>query len=298
MVVIKNEELELLNGDKSIRNKYIDRVYILDKVKELNCLPNTVYSTTSQVASYFETTQDNIRQTYKRFIEEFAEDGASHFKYGEIKKLINSDNLSQLGISPNGSVVYPKRSLLRFGMLLRDNVIAQEIRNLLLNVYDDVSQGKDNIIQNINNEYTLEQEIQMRMGIAIMNGDIDAFAIASTEMAQLKNQRIIKLEDTIDLLNQNTLTITDSRNAINAIVRKIASIKYYNKFGVAWSEFYKMLNYKANINVKNRTGHTSKLDTLNDSELEEALIIAKNWATHLGLNVNEILSLYSSANNK
>lgn len=291
------KEIDLIEK-KDAREKLISRIDVLDKVKKVNTLADTDYMTTNQVAEFYEVNQDIIRQLYKRNKDELLSDNATHLKYAEIKKLINRDNLSQLGISPNGSVIYPKRAVLRVGMLLRDSNVAKEIRTMLLNVYYDASKGKEDILKNINEDYTLEQELTMKAGKAIMDGNTEEFMIIMTQINDFKNKRIEKLEDDIDTLNYNTLTITDTRDALNAIIRKIAVEEYNFRYGEAWSELYRLLNYQIGININAREGKGSKLNRLTPEEMTDALKIAKNWAHNIGLDVQDILSLYKSKQEK
>ena len=65
-----------------------------------------------------------------------------------------------------------------------------------------------------------------------------------------KNKRIKDLEDTVDNITTNKLTIIESKNVINRIVRKIAFVEYDGSFKDAYSNLYSKINYKLNINIK------------------------------------------------
>ena len=165
----ENEILESLKA----REELIGRTEVLDKVKELILLPNTEFATTEQVATYFNTTKDNIKQTKKRNNDELISDGVKNSSYKEIKQLINSDNVSPLKIPPKGTLLFPKRAILRMAMLLRDSEVAKEIRTRLLDIVQDASEGKDNIINNVVDEIDEEKLLSERLTQAIMSGDLE-----------------------------------------------------------------------------------------------------------------------------
>lgn len=106
----------------------------------------------------------------------------------------------------------------------------------------------------------------------------------------LKNKRIKELEDEKEIIITNSLTITDSRKVINAIVRKICASTHRN-YSEVWSELYKKLNYKLSISINNRQGKGSKLDRLTEQEMYECEKICRSWATELGLDVEKIIKL-------
>lgn len=138
-------ELKLIEGEKEERDKYIARIDILEKVKELNTLAGTEYMTTNQVAEFYEVKIGAIRRLYARNISEFENDGITRKTGGEIFEKFARDNLSRtkkkrgyvligdqkLANSQNN--LFSKRAVLRIGMLLRDSEVAKEIRTLLLN---------------------------------------------------------------------------------------------------------------------------------------------------------------------
>ena len=62
-------------------------------------------------------------------------------------------------------------------------------------------------------------------------------------------------------------------------------------FGVAWSDFYKKINYKLGINLKTREGKKSHIDKATQEELKEIEKVARAWATKLGLSLEELLEL-------
>src|SRR5690625_1437379 len=132
-------ELKLIEGGKEQRDKYIERIDILEKVKELNTLAGTEYMTTNQVAEFYEVKKNVVHQILSRNRGEFIEDGV---KTGYGRELINkiglTDKMSATKTNTGGfligdafltysqNTIFPKRAVLRIGMLLRDSEVAKE----------------------------------------------------------------------------------------------------------------------------------------------------------------------------
>lgn len=283
-------ENEILESLKT-REELIGRTEVLDKVKDLILLHNTEFATTEQVATYFNTSKDNIKKTKSRNNDELISDGVINSTYKEIKQLVNRDNVSPLKIPPRGTLLFTKRSILRMAMLLRDSDVAKEIRSRLLDIVQDVSEGKDDIIENVVNEIDEEVKLTQKLTKAILNGDLEEEGRIKTQIIGSRNKRIAELENKIDYITTNSLDIIESKNVINSLVRNIAVKEYNSMFGKTYSELYKKINYKLGINIKARTKKKSYLDTLTEKEMVEVEKIVKTWANDCKLNLSEILSL-------
>lgn len=296
-------ELKLIEGRKEQRDKYIERIDVLEKVKELNTLAGTEYMTTNQVAEFYEVKIGAIRRLYARNISEFENDGVIRKTGGEIFEKFARDNLSRtkkkrgyvlignqkLANSQNN--LFSKRAVLRIGMLLRDSEVAKEIRTLLLNVYHDTEQEKENVIENINKELSLEQQLIMDKASAEYEGNWSEVSVINAKLFNLKNKRIKELEVENKNLITTATTIKDSRQVINILIRNIAVRKFNSNFGMAWSEFYKKINYQLGINLKAREGKKSHLDKANKEEILEIEKVARAWATKLGFELGKLLEL-------
>ncbi len=297
-------ELKLIEGGKEQRDKYIERTDVLEKVKELNTLAGTEFMTTNQVAEFYEVKKNVVHQVLSRNREEFIEDGVKT-GYGRelIDKIGLTDKMSATKTNTGGfligdvfltysqNTIFPKRAVLRIGMLLRDSEVAKEIRTLLLNVYHDAEQGKENIIKNINKELNLEQQLIMDKATAEYEGDWNEVAIINAKLFNLKNKRIKELETENKNLVTTATTIKDSRQIINILIRNIAVRSFNNNFGMAWSTFYRKINYQLGINLKAREGKKSHLSKASQKELQEIEKVARAWATKLGLELDELLEL-------
>ena len=130
----------------------MNRVEVLEKVKGLLLLPALEMATTQQVADFYEVDAEAVRQVMFRHRDEIDSDGFVTISGKDLKTALGSDKMSQTKITnkrghfvveyeghtikmshaPNG--LFPKRAILRVGMLLRDSEVAKEVRTQLLNI--------------------------------------------------------------------------------------------------------------------------------------------------------------------
>ena len=266
-----------------------DNIHKLELVKEILMLDKTDFMTVQMVANYFEVDIKTIDKLINRHMDELLENGMIIVTGKEFKDKFVTDTMSLTNY--RGYFTYDnqkfanrtnrlinKRVLLNIGMLLRDSKVAKELRRRILDIVHDAEETE--VVDNVINEIRTEQEISQDMLQAIMSGDLVKESLLKTELLNLKNKRIEHLEGIVT----NSLTITESKSIINKCIRIIASTKYNNNFGMTWNEFYKLVNYKLNINIKNRNG--KGLSKFSDDEIKEMEIIAKSWCSELGININ------------
>lgn len=197
--------------------------------------------------------------------------------------------------SNKGISMLSKRAILNVAMLLRDSEVAKEIRTRLLDIVQDVSEGKDDIIENIIDEISEEKQLMLDRVEAEINGDWDKVSVVNAKLFALKNKRIKDLEDQIDILKTNSLTIAESRVVINKLVRLVAIKEYNGMFGKAFGDLYKQVNYKLGINLKarNKTSRQTILDVMSEDEIKSTEVIVKCWADEVGIDVEKELNLAS-----
>ncbi|EHG33221.1 hypothetical protein [Enterocloster clostridioformis] len=254
---IENES-KLLN-DKKLRDTYAERIEVLDKVKQLMFLPGTEFQTVKQVADYYEVGEDAIVAIYSRHSDELLVDGMCNKSYKDFSNLQYESLKTAKGkvtfifkdgtiidFPTRGQKVFPRRAILRVGMLLRDSEIAKEVRTQLLNIEEKAS------IELKVADIEEEQSLMMEVGRAVASGDANAVAIASTNLIAFKNRHIEKLENDNKGLAGEILEWSD-RNRLNAGVRKLASVTGIH-FSKIWNELYKNLQYKYRICLKQRGG--------------------------------------------
>lgn len=304
------KELDLLEKQE-MRNKVINRTEVLDKVGDLLLLPNTEYATIEQVANYYNVGIEAIQSIVKRQRDELNSDGFKTLTGSETKSFLVKSNMNvtnfrgyfkaggqKFAYRSNG--LFPKRAILRVGMLLRDSEIAKEVRTRLLDIVHDVEQENPEIITNVISEISEEKQLMLDRVEAEMNGDYSKVCEINAKLFALKNKRIEEQAETIKELEtenknitSNSLTIIESRAVINRIVRKIAMQEYSGMFGKAWGDLYSKLNYKLGINVKARKKeqNESYINTLTESEIFEVEKIVRSWAVEVGLDLDKLLKI-------
>lgn len=289
---------------RELREEFIGRMEVLDKVGDLILLPSTEFATTEQVATYYGVTTRHIEDIISNNKEELTSDGYGIRKADDFitelnfgnkvtkqrgKFLVEFDENNVVTFAPRGISLFPKRAILRVGMLLRDSEVAKEIRSRLLDIVHDAEQGKTDIIQGIANDIDEEKVIKEKMFNGMLNGDVMLMAEAATLLSALKNKRIAELEAENQAIMTSKLDITESKSVINRILRKIAYDRYHGNFKATYAEFYSSVNYKLHINVNNRNG--KGLSRFSDDEIFEMEKIARSWAVRIGLDLDDLLKL-------
>ncbi|MRX56738.1 hypothetical protein GJU41_22605 [Bacillus idriensis] len=151
-----NEENELvLIESRTMRDQHVYRDEVLEKVKVLPQLPNSLEITTEMAAEYYEVPVETVRSLVKRNRNEFND-------YGEIRILKGKslqdfktevqDELLFKGV--NALTLVNKRGLLRLGMLLTESEVAKSVRSYLLNV-EEISDAEQK-------RWAIEREIGKR----------------------------------------------------------------------------------------------------------------------------------------
>ena len=247
--------------DKVLRDKSVEHYEVLEKVKELLLIPNTKWATQKQVAEYYEVGEKAIETIYSRHRDELESDGVSLKSYKEFLNIQNEGleisyvvgktiftfaNGNELTVPNRGLKVFPRRAILRVGMLLRDSEVAKEVRTQLLNIEEKTStEIKTEDIEE-------EQELMLSVGMAVASGDANAVATASANLVAFKNRHIEKLQNDNKALAGEILSWSD-RKKLNAGVRQLAAVTGI-PFGNMWNELYKNLQYRYGICLKQRGG--------------------------------------------
>ncbi|MBY9077248.1 hypothetical protein KIH86_03505 [Paenibacillus sp. HN-1] len=120
---------DALIESKSLRESYVDRTEVLEKVKKLMLLPDDVNASMEQVADYYEVPKQTINSLIFDNREELHSDGLRTLTGEELNSF---KELGLVGKNASAFTVIPRRAILRIGMLLRDSTIAQTVRTRLL----------------------------------------------------------------------------------------------------------------------------------------------------------------------
>lgn len=117
-----------LASARADRDQLADRTDVIDKVKVLRTLPDDFHVTTEMLAEFYEVPVGTIRTTVMRNREELDGDGLIVLTRAEFDERFNL----KLSSRANSFTLYPRRAVLRTGMLLRDSPVARKVRDHLL----------------------------------------------------------------------------------------------------------------------------------------------------------------------
>ena len=261
--------------DRTLRDNAVGHYEVLEKVKKLLLIPELEVMTTEQVADYYEVDYDAVKKVYQRNTDELESDGMHiekmetflkgqnvSFQKERNKAILTYDNGITFSVTNRGLKVFPRRAILRVGMLLRDSVIAKEVRTQLLNIEEKSSDEVK--VQDINEE----QSLMLAVGMAVASGDANAVAVATTNLIAFKNRHIEKLKNDNKALAEGILEWKD-RNKLNAGIRKLAAVTGIH-FSKMWNELYKNLQYKYGICLKQRGG-TPYVQWIKESEWDDVM---------------------------
>lgn len=271
----EQKEQENIISDRNMRDKCAGHYEVLEKVKKLLLIPGTELATQKQVADYYVVGEKAIETICSRHKDELTMDGFSLKSYKEFlnirnegietvvgKTIFSFTNGETLTVPNRGLKVFPRRAILRVGMLLRDSEIAKEVRTQLLNIEEKTStEIKTEDIEE-------EQKLMLSVGMAVASGDANAVAIASANLVAFKNRHIEKLQNDNKALAGEILSWSD-RKKLNAGVRQLAAVTGI-PFGNMWNELYKNLQYKYGICLKQRGGKPY-IQWVDESEWEDVI---------------------------
>lgn len=185
---MRNENQLLEN--KQMREECVGRIEVLNKVKELLLLPNTDFATTEMVANYYECPIDTIGSVIKNNRDELTTNGLTNVSGEQLKSI---KDLSGLKSRSRSLALFTKRAILNVGMLLRDSLVAREIRTQLLNGFDNaVDDGK---VELFTRDIDEEMKLNLELAQAFASGDQTKMLIASQNLNNFKNRKIKELED-------------------------------------------------------------------------------------------------------
>ena len=191
MTNAKEMTQESIINQKEVREQFLGKLEVLDKVKEIFYLPNTTLLTTKMVAEYYGVTEEVIKWHVGEHRKELEENGFKVLREDELKNfkadLTKIVKLSQFDIGARAKLlaVFSKRATLNIGMLLRDSEVAKQVRSALLDIEENVSEGFKNMI------VTKEQE----MMLAIDNAETEEegkIALAQYTLYVKRNERKLK----------------------------------------------------------------------------------------------------------
>lgn len=219
----ENEIIE----DVELREELVNRVDVLEKVKGLLLLPAIGMATTQQVADFYEVGVEAINAIVIRHKDELLSDGYKLFKKDEVlnklnvqdehleklpsKTIVTFTNGSTLFVVNRGVRLFPKRAILRVGMLLRDSEIAKEVRAQLLNI--ERNTANELKVEDAN----LELELQRKLDKAKASGDVVEVNRLHEEILTYQSRHIATLKEKIQEL-QPKAEMWDDFSSSNGLI--------------------------------------------------------------------------------
>ncbi|WP_413986447.1 transposase family protein [Paenibacillus polymyxa] len=140
--------------DKNVRDQYINKTEVLQRVKMLSLLPDNQHMTVKAVAEYYEVEYQTIINILNRHKSEFEKDG--------VKTISNKDEgyfKVKEALSAGQFIVklVPRKAILRVGMLLRDSEIAIKVRDYLLRIEETSTEDHKRGVWTDNDIVTLNE---------------------------------------------------------------------------------------------------------------------------------------------
>ncbi|MCE7035051.1 phage antirepressor KilAC domain-containing protein [Bacillus cereus] len=226
---------------KEEREALIERVDVLKKVKDLLLLPGGEFATVRQVADFYEVDYKAINTITQRHKKELSSDGMLRLKRKNVSEFLKlqaevteitsytanvTDEHGNIHKFNNrGSLVFPKRAILRVGMLLRDSEVAKEVRSQLLNIEEKAQEVAPTILTA---DIDHETKLITAVGIAAAECDVIAYGKALKELEAWKNRHVIQDAENYaalrDLKQSVTMTELCKKHLSGAISARKANL--------------------------------------------------------------------------
>lgn len=150
------------------RDALATRTDVLDKVGILATLPDDMHCTTDMVSTYYEVDREAIASLVKRNREEFEDDG-----YAVVIRSTFEERFSVNLSSRSARIaLFPRRAVLRIGMLLRDSAVARQVRDYLLDTEEQSPARRE-----------LSEDEIIRSAVRILDGRVEALTQENQQLA-------------------------------------------------------------------------------------------------------------------
>lgn len=201
-------EVDLLEN-KELRGENLNRIDILEQVKQIITLGNSKVLNTKLVAEYYEVPEKTIKTVLLRNREELEYNGVVTLEGESLKEFKTELHDGALLWRAKSVTVYSTRALLNVGMLLRDSIIAKEVRTQILNGFEKLTETQRVSVINeekdlVFNIYSATDEVSRMIAISEFNN------FKNRHIAEL-NAKIAEQEPKVsyhDLILQSPSTIT------------------------------------------------------------------------------------------
>lgn len=325
-IELQTEETILEN--KQLRDELVGREDVLHKVKDLLLMPVLDLIPAQNVADFYEVPVETIRTTVKMHKEELESDGMVKVSRGQALERIGFNQplvnvvvnkcKSHIEIIVGESVfkvsncatwMFPKRAILRVGMLLRDSTVAKEVRTQLLNIEEMVAPEVK--VQAINDELSL---IKNALIDSYLDDNFDKYSEAMIELSKYKNRH---KDEVIDKLKTENLMLKDAyaelESKTNILAEEISFIPDHETFRevfismmcrlrkkrkftseyLCYKEVYSVLRSRYGIDLTaryyNEGKASAKLDYVKDAEWPILLKLALSMCYRFNVDVSDLV---------
>lgn len=234
--------------NKELREELIGRVEVLDRVGNLLLLDELEMATVDMVANYYEEDKSTIEMCISNHRDEVESDGYATYKGKDIEemlshvtksllvtknranfKVMNESGEVILSGGGRGVALFPKRAILRIGMLLQKSEVAKEVRTQLLNVVEIVKENNDEMLVQ-----EIDKEKQLYMNIMFAQNDAER-AIAINEHLKYMNRYKEKANRYEEVYHSDKIfTVTEVAKDLGLSARKLNS--HLHNLGVQYSQ--------------------------------------------------------------
>jgi len=262
------DKTNLLIESKTMRESVIERTDILDKVKKLELLPDDVHLTIEMSANYYEVHKDAIEKVIREHRDELKSDGL---------KLLQGESLSAFkaetgfSIKAGKLIIFPKRALLRIGMLLRDSKVAKEVRSYLLDreskeiISTNVVQipTELNLLGQLSDAINQSYKAMIQMQNQII--EADKKAEYADKKAEAANKKAEEAEEKNKILAEALADVQNGLVDVNLPLRTQFNdaVKAYKgkcqlDWNIAYNNIYNILGKQHHVNIKLRAQNQGK----------------------------------------
>lgn len=200
------------------RDRLVDRVEVLDKVKAIRLLPDGLHVTTDLVADYYEVHPDAVEACVR--------DNRTEVE-GNGYRVLTGDRLSafkaECGYRSRAPRLglFTRRALLNVGLLLRESEVAKQVRSLLLDVEADSSiagfdvttlDGVARLLEAAQRSLTIARSERQRADLAEVRADAAEDELRRMRAAGGLNLRVFRKTYFPDVPEKQFMTHLYSKN--------------------------------------------------------------------------------------
>lgn len=259
----------ILCESETLRQKLCtnENTNLLDRVGELVQLPGTAWATVEDIADFYIVGIETIKSIVKRHRKELEKDGYRLLSKKELEK----ENIKIFETSNRGITIFPRRAVLRIGMILQHSEVAEVLRSYLLNI-EKVKTHNGNSLMQMANQLTqhsvqIGKNVEELGKIAQVSLDQSRLICAVVADVYKNKEKIEQVEIDLKGYNRKANYLEERVEAIEKQIKKSIQKKYISKEEALklknkvkskqensrriWKHFKKHFNIKRYIHLPN-----------------------------------------------